>query len=140
MKPFIILLLLVCAIGVKAQVLDLSQKKLSWISHLNQTAGKNDQDINPHLIDFDFENKKLKITKKLTGEVIYDLSYSSVYSGQQSKSVVLRDGESMFMVRDPKVSYVTFDDNTQTLSLILLDNTVILFGKMQVVEDKPAGE
>lgn len=116
-----------------AQTLDLSRKKLVWVSHLNQTAGKEDQDMTPHRITIDLENKFMSIANESSGDVIYDLAYSSVYSGQ-SKSVVLQDGESMFMVRDDEVNLVTFDEKTQTLSVILLDNTIRLFGRLQVLE------
>lgn len=116
-----------------AQTLDLGKKKLVWISHLSQTAGREDQDMTPHRITIDLENKFMSIADERTGNVIYDLAYSSVYSGQ-NKSVVLQDGESMFMVRDDKVNLVTFDEKTQTLSVILFDKTIRLFGQMQVLE------
>jgi len=132
-------ILLLATLGASAQLLDLNQKNAIWISHLNQTAGKEDQSMIPHRITLDLENKHITVSNENTGAVLYDLSYTTVYSGK-SKSVVLQDGESMFMVRDDTVSYVTFDENTQTLSLILHDNTIKLFGKMQVADAAEEGQ
>lgn len=122
------------AVGAIAQELDLSKQYIRIESEVMQEPGDVVPEGIAHYIEINTIEKTIKVTRKGSQEVvIYELEYTTSYNGT-SRSVQMKPGETLFMIRDSKIVMVAYSQNEHTFSFIDGENKIQLFGQLYILE------
>ena len=135
MKTLAMLLLVMTSFTVMSQDLDLSEDLVRLESGLIQQPDEDAPNPILHYIEINTQAKTIVVVSKSTNQELLNLSYSSVYTGQ-SRSVSLRQGETMFMLNDPTYMIATYSQLESTFSFIDQQNNILLLGQIYYIEEE----
>lgn len=135
MKVLALLTALLTTLSVFAQELDLSEDLVRLEAGLVQQPEEDSPNPILHYLEINTVAKTIIVVNKSSNQEVLNLSYNSVFTGQ-SRSVSLRDGETMFMLNDPTYMIATYSQPESTFSFIDYNNNILLLGQIYYIEEE----
>lgn len=151
---YTILMLALCTIATlaSAQHIDLKAEQVYFESQLNHWSmnaddaekaerawNPTDMDTMVNEIQINLKAKTIAIVNRVSGKTTVSMRYSAVFQGA-GQSVQLEPSQTLFLLIDPRIDMITYDESTQTMSLIYKDKRIRLYGRIKQIEPKKESE